>query len=156
MRHLLNLSALLSPTGASDNKSHYYAYGITASKSEPTRDPANWTLEGSNDGNTWTKIDTRSGETFSQRYATQFYTAETTKAFTTYRFTVTATGGADQIQIGELQLLSLKKIDPTGISEIHDRQFTDHNNCAVYNLAGQRLNKVQKGIYIVGRRKVVK
>ena len=125
------------------------AYGITASKSEPTRDPADWTLEGSNDGNTWTKIDTRSGETFSGRYATQFYTVETTKAFTTFRFTVTATGGADQIQIGELQLLSLKKIDPTGISEMHDQQFTNHNNYAVYNLAGQRISRMQKGINII-------
>ncbi|MBR6141378.1 MAG: carbohydrate-binding protein [Bacteroidaceae bacterium] len=131
------------------------AYSITASKNEPTRDPADWTLEGSNDGNTWTVLDTRSGESFSQRYATQFYTAETAEAFTTFRLTVTATGGANQIQIGELQLLSLEKIDPTGISEIHDQQFTNHNKYAVYNLAGQRLNKVQKGIYIIDGKKIL-
>ena len=43
----------------------------------------------------------------------------------------------------------------TGIESIHNSQFIIHNEEAIYNLAGQRLSKTQRGIYIVGGRKVV-
>ena len=42
--------------------------------------------------------------------------------------------------------------DPTGIEAIDNGQLTMDN--AIYNLAGQRLNKKQKGINIVGGKKV--
>ena len=84
-------------------------YGITASKNEVTRDPASWTLEGSNDGQTWTLLDSQTGQTFSNRYVTQFYLTETDDAFSNYRFTVTSVNGGNQLQIGELQLLSVEQ-----------------------------------------------
>lgn len=131
------------------------AYGITASKSEPTRDPADWTLEGSNDGNSWTLLDSRSAQSFSNRYATQFYFAEAATAYSTYRFTVTATGGADQIQIGELQLLSIE--EETGICQptIANNKSSNNN---WYDLSGRQIsnNKLSKGIYIKDGKKVVK
>ena len=43
----------------------------------------------------------------------------------------------------------------TGIESIHNSQFIIHNEEAIYNLAGQRLSKTQRGINIVGGRKVV-
>ncbi|MBO4550411.1 MAG: carbohydrate-binding protein, partial [Bacteroidaceae bacterium] len=53
------------------------AYSITASKNEPTRDPASWVLEAANisvtNSEDWTVLDSRSEEIFSHRYATQFY-----------------------------------------------------------------------------------
>ena len=128
------------------------AYSITASKNELTRDPADWVLEGSNDGETWTLLDSKSGETFSHRYATQFYLLETTQSFNTYRLTVTATNGANQLQIGELQLLSITPVDPTGIAKVNTN--LNHND-NIYNLAGQRLSKPQKGINIINGRKVL-
>ena len=132
------------------------AYSLTASKNEPTRDPAAWTLEGSNDGNTWTPIDSRSGETFSNRYATQFYSAEPAEAYSNYRLTVNAVNGGDQIQLGELQLLSFQPVDPTGINDIKDlNDLKNLNDLKVYNLAGQRLGKVQRGVNIVNGRKVL-
>ena len=130
-------------------------YGITASKSEPTRDPADWTLEGSNDGTTWTQLDSRTGETFSQRYATQFYPTETTEPYSLYRLTVTATGGATQLQIGELQLLHLEG-DPTGICQpqIANTHSTDSS---WYDLSGRRIanGKLTTGIYINNGRKIL-
>ena len=134
-------------------------YGITASKSESTRDPADWTLEGSNDGTFWTQIDNRTGQTFSQRYATQFYSAETTEPYSTYRLTVTATNGANQIQIGEIQLLSVEPVDPTGIdiSPATHSQLPETDS-QLYNLSGQRINDVRnlrQGIYIKNGKKVV-
>ena len=46
---------------------------------------------------------------------------------------------------------------PTGIKTIDNgQQTTDNRRQSIYNLAGQRLNKMQKGINIVGGRKVLK
>ncbi len=129
------------------------AYSLTASKNEPTRDPAAWTLEGSNDGTTWKPIDSRSGETFSNRYATQFYSAEPAEAYSNYRLTINAVNGGNQIQLGELQLLSFQPIDPTGITDLKNHK--DLKDFKVYNLAGQRLEKVQRGVNIVNGRKVL-
>lgn len=44
---------------------------------------------------------------------------------------------------------------PDGIKTIHDSQFSVHNNDAIYNLAGQRLDKMQKGINIVNGKKIL-
>ena len=136
-------------TGVSIN-----AYSITVAKSEPTRDPASWKLEGSNDGQSWTLIDSRTNQLFSQRYATQFYsTKNTEESFLQFRLTVTATNGANQLQIGEFQLLNVQPIDPTGIAIIDDGQQTTDNS--IYNLAGQRLSKPQKGINILNGKKIL-
>ena len=136
-------------------------YGITASKNEPKRDPANWTLEGSNDGTTWALLDSRDGQSFSHRYTTQFYTAEVSEPYSIYRLTVTAVNGADQIQIGELQLLNIDREDPTGISQ---PQIVNHNptNNIYYDLSGRRIangtplvSELTKGIYIVNGKKLI-
>ena len=45
--------------------------------------------------------------------------------------------------------------DPTGIEEIDNGQLTiDNEETGIYNLSGQRLSKMQKGINIVGGRKI--
>ncbi len=44
----------------------------------------------------------------------------------------------------------------TGIESIHNSQFTVHNEEAIYNLAGQRLSKTQRGINIVGGKKIIR
>ena len=134
-------------TGVSIN-----AYSITASKNELTRDPADWTLEGSNDGVTWTLLDTRSNETFSHRYATQFYFVESMESFQHYRLTINKTNGGNQLQISELQLLNIQPVDPTGIDHI---QHTTDNRQTIYNLSGQRLSKPQRGINIINGKKLL-
>ncbi|MBQ4228887.1 MAG: hypothetical protein II675_03675, partial [Bacteroidaceae bacterium] len=130
------------------------AYSITASKNEPTRDPASWILEATNDGENWTLLDTRSDESFSNRYATQFYFIETTETYNTYRLTVTAVNGGNQLQIGELQLLSITPVDPTGIDKDNVIVNFSHNE-AIFNLAGQRLSKPQRGINIINGKKYI-
>ncbi len=40
-------------------------YALTSANDAAERDPRDWTLKGSNDGTTWTTLDTRSGEDFS-------------------------------------------------------------------------------------------
>lgn len=131
------------------------AYAITANKNEITRDPADWTLEGSNDGNTWTMLDSRAGEKFSQRYATQFYSVDAEKSYSTYRLTITSTNGGNQLQIGEIQLLNIVPIDPTGIAEVRNSQSIIHSD--VYDLAGRKVpdGKLPSGIYIVAGKKIM-
>ena len=147
------------------------AYAITANKSEVTRDPASWTLEGSNDGTTWTLLDSRIGETFSQRYATQFYFVEMAESYSTYRLTITATNGGNQIQIGEIQLLNIVPIDPDGIHSIFNDQYSMFDNeDAIYDLQGRKVigteanssslrsganGTLKKGIYIVNGKKIL-
>ena len=47
-------------------------------------------------------------------------------------------------------------IDPDGIKEIKNEELIMKNEGAIYNLAGQRLSKMQKGINIVGGKKILK
>ena len=48
----------------------------------------------------------------------------------------------------------IKDLVPTGIEEIiHNAQFIMHND-AIYNLPGQRISAPQKGINIIGGKKV--
>ncbi|MEV6850119.1 GH92 family glycosyl hydrolase [Actinoplanes sp. NPDC051411] len=84
------------------------SYAVTSGNDEPTRDPADWQLQGSNNGTDWTTVDTRTGQTFAQRGQTVSYTVADPQAFSYYRFNVSKNGGADIVQVGELELA-----DPT-------------------------------------------
>lgn len=90
-----------------DQPQHIDTYTLTAAKDQASFDPAAWKLEGSADGETWTLLDSRIGETFSQRYATQFYSSSNDNAYTHYRLTVEDVNGGAKLQIGEWQLLKL-------------------------------------------------
>jgi predicted alpha-1,2-mannosidase len=79
-------------------------YALTSGNDEPGRDPADWQLQGSNDGTTWTTVDQQSGQSFSDRGQTKEYTVADPQPFTNYRLNVTANGGADIVQLGELEL----------------------------------------------------
>jgi hypothetical protein len=69
-------------------------------------DPADWTLLGSNDGNKWTKLDSRSGETFQWRDQTRPFAVSRSGSFTYFRLSVTRTVGASRLNLAELELLS--------------------------------------------------
>ena len=46
--------------------------------------------------------------------------------------------------------------DATGLSDMSDRSDLSDQSEAIYNLAGQRLQKMQKGVNIVNGKKIVK
>src|SRR4051812_3403349 len=81
-------------------------YAVSSANDVPGRDPATWTLEGSQDGQGWTAIDTRTGEMFGDRFETHRYDFENATAYLYYRLNVTATRdpGLNILQIAELQL----------------------------------------------------
>ena len=71
------------------------AYSLTAANDYPVRDPATWTLSGSNDGTTWTTIDSRSGEVFASRYLKRdFALTQPAAAYRQYRIAMTAKSGS--------------------------------------------------------------
>jgi hypothetical protein len=80
------------------------SYSISSANDVPARDPNAWQLQGSNDGQTWTTVDTRTGEMFAARFQTNKYTCTTPGAYSRYRLNVTANSGGTDLQLSELQL----------------------------------------------------
>jgi fibronectin type 3 domain-containing protein len=93
-------------------------YQISSANDMPTRDPKNWQFQGSNNGTTWTTLDTRSGETFASRYQTNTYDTTNTTAYRYYRLNITANNGGTDIQMSEFALYAPRVINaaPTDIS----------------------------------------
>ena len=79
-------------------------YALTSGNDEPGRDPADWELQGSDDGTIWTTVDSRTGQVFDKRGQTIEYAVADPKPYTHYRLNVTKNGGADIVQLGELEL----------------------------------------------------
>ncbi|THU38278.1 T9SS type A sorting domain-containing protein [Niastella caeni] len=80
------------------------AYAITSANDAPERDPLNWTLQGSNDGNNWSTIDTRTNQDFPERLQTRTFTFTNSTSYTYYRFNMTNNSGT-MLQLAEIELL---------------------------------------------------
>jgi PKD repeat protein/type 1 glutamine amidotransferase len=81
-------------------------YALTSANDFPGRDPRDWTLQGSADGTNWTDLDSRTGETFPQRFQTKQYSFTNSQAYQYYRLNITANSGEPLIQLAELWLFS--------------------------------------------------
>ncbi|MFL6053427.1 MAG: ThuA domain-containing protein, partial [Actinoallomurus sp.] len=79
-------------------------YALTSANDYPGRDPKDWTLQGSQDGKSWTDLDKRSGESFPQRFQTKEYTFKNSTAYQYYKLDVTANSGEPLTQLAELRL----------------------------------------------------
>lgn len=82
------------------------AYTLTSGNDAPERDAKDWNLQGSNDGSTWTLLDSKSGESFSDRNLTKRYDFNNHTAYTYYRLNITANGGSDRLQISEWRVIT--------------------------------------------------
>jgi hypothetical protein len=84
-------------------------YTLTSGNDWPDRDPLSWTLEGSTTGaaGSWTVIDTRTNQGFSNRHQTRVFTANPSNlSFTYYRLNITANHGNSITQLAEWRLFS--------------------------------------------------
>jgi hypothetical protein len=79
-------------------------YTITSANDVPNRDPRNWTLQGSNNGTTWTTLNTQTSQSFSARFQTKTYTFTNSTAYTYYRLNVTAVQSGSIMQLSEWEL----------------------------------------------------
>ncbi|MER5597670.1 GH92 family glycosyl hydrolase [Streptomyces sp. NPDC002265] len=80
-------------------------YALTSANDYAERDPQDWTLKGSADGTQWTTLDTRSGESFAERFQTKSYDlAEPAAGYRHFRLEVTRNNGASGIlQLADVQ-----------------------------------------------------
>ncbi|MBT1711787.1 hypothetical protein KK062_26335 [Fulvivirgaceae bacterium PWU5] len=79
-------------------------YTITSANDVPARDPRNWTLQGSNNGTSWTTINTQTNQTFASRFLTKTYTFSNSTAYTYYRLNVSAVQSGSIMQFAEWEL----------------------------------------------------
>ena len=68
-------------------------YTITSGNDAPLRDPKTWQLEGSADGIFWTRLDSRSNETFTTRFQRKTYSFTNSTAYRFYRLNISENSG---------------------------------------------------------------
>jgi hypothetical protein len=91
-------------TYAAGRKEAIVAYALTSANDFPERDPRDWQVLGSDDGQTWTTVDERKDETFMDRHFKRVFEVQKPAAFATYRFKVLKNSGAVSSQIEEIEL----------------------------------------------------
>jgi predicted alpha-1,2-mannosidase len=79
-------------------------YALVSANDAAERDPTDWTLSGSDDGQTWTVLDRRTGQDFAERFEAREYRFENATAYRHYRLDITANHGDDLVQLAEIQL----------------------------------------------------
>lgn len=84
-------------------------YIFTSGNDSPERDPQDWTIEGSMDGENWVIIDKRDGEEFEKRIFSKTYQFDNQTAFMSYRFNITKLKSGSNFQMGELRLLEIPR-----------------------------------------------
>jgi hypothetical protein len=81
------------------------AYTLTSGNDMPARDPKSWNLYGSNDGNAYTLIDTRTNITFSERTQSIQFNLAQTVTYNYFKFEITGTSTANTSpQLSEIAL----------------------------------------------------
>ncbi|MQA78610.1 MAG: glycoside hydrolase family 92 protein [Streptosporangiales bacterium] len=89
-------------------------YALTSANDAPERDPRDWRLQGSTDGESWATLDERSGEDFAERFETKVYEFDTSTDYRWFRLDVTANHGADIVQLAEVVLSDGSPLPPAG------------------------------------------
>ena len=79
-------------------------YALTSANDAAERDPREWSLQGSTDGETWTTIDARTDQSWEQRFETREFEVEDPGTFNHYRLDITANQSGDLLQLAEWQL----------------------------------------------------
>ena len=81
------------------------SYSFTSGSDVPSRDPKNWILSGSDDGQSWVQLDKRANEpTFKKRKQKRSYSFKNDKAFSYYRITFEPNENAQRLQLAEIDL----------------------------------------------------
>lgn len=79
-------------------------YTIRRRDDAPTTNPATWTVEGSNDGSSWTTLDTQTGITWGVAGENKAFSFTNTTPYLYYRLSVSATAGHAALSVAEFAL----------------------------------------------------
>jgi hypothetical protein len=104
-----------------------YSYSIVPWSSDtfPGRTPTAWTLQGSNDGSTWTTVDTRTAASSSWRqWIPTYFTLASSATWTYWRLNVTANGGDTYMGVRNLSLYGATPPTVTDYSQQDTPQVT--------------------------------
>jgi PKD repeat protein/type 1 glutamine amidotransferase len=100
-------------------------YALSSANDFDGRDPKNWTLQGSQDGQNWTDLNTQTDQDFPQRFQTKDYRFENTQAYQYYRLDITENAGDDLTQLAEFELYSADTVPPEEIEpEVTEAQVS--------------------------------
>ncbi|WP_050697167.1 GH92 family glycosyl hydrolase [Anaeromassilibacillus senegalensis] len=89
-------------------------YAMVSANDAEGRDPENWTLSGSNDGETWTALDSQTGVRFSKRYETKTFELDNDTAYQYYKISITKNRSGQMVQFADLNLATLDEADSQG------------------------------------------
>ncbi|HWS33911.1 MAG TPA: ThuA domain-containing protein, partial [Actinoplanes sp.] len=81
-------------------------YALTSANDSEGRDPKDWTLQSSPDGQAWTDVDKRTGHTFTDRFQTRRFDLATPATAAHFRLNITANNGQPLTQLAELRLFT--------------------------------------------------
>ncbi|MGQ8338251.1 RICIN domain-containing protein [Sunxiuqinia sp. A32] len=93
-------------------------YSLTSANDADTRDPKNWSLRGSNDGEEWVLLDTLSNIDFPTRFEEKYFSIENSTAYSYYRLDMEADFG-DVLQLAEWKLF----VTPESGEEVTSQVF---------------------------------
>ncbi|MDT5038604.1 MAG: hypothetical protein QOE03_3789, partial [Micromonosporaceae bacterium] len=79
-------------------------YSLTSANDAPDRDPRDWTLEGSTDGQQWTALDTQVDQVFGARMQARQFRLANPATYQYFRLNITRNNGSTGMQIAELAL----------------------------------------------------
>lgn len=99
-------------------------YTITSANDVEERDPKDWTLMGSNNGSTWTTLDSRADEDFPTRLLTRSFEISNTQAFTYYRLHILINGNNNNTQFAEWELWQ-RKTQTIAFGELPELTYGD-------------------------------
>ena len=80
------------------------SYSMVSANDFPGRNPKDWTLEGSNDGTTWTVLDTQTNQSWDEPFQTRKFEFTNTTPYANYRLNITKNAGEPLIQLADLNL----------------------------------------------------
>jgi hypothetical protein len=86
-------------------------YKVASANDSPPRDPKSWLFQGSNDGTTWTTVDTETNQSFSGRFSYNVYAINNTTKYQYYRLFITANNGSTETGLGGTGLVQLSEFE---------------------------------------------
>ncbi|MGK5740281.1 GH92 family glycosyl hydrolase [Micromonospora sp. URMC 103] len=105
-------------------------YALTSANDAPTRDPKDFTLQGSVDGTAWTDLDRQTGQTFGGRFTTKTYSVTNTTAYAYYRLNVSANSGDALLQLADWDISDGSDVRPPAtpmVSVVGTGPVSGHN-----------------------------
>ena len=127
-------------------------YTLTSANDAPERDPLSWSLQGSNNGSSWTTIDSRSAQDFPNRFQTRAFTFNNSTGYTYYRFNFSNNSGT-MTQLAEMKLYGTLGGGTTSSSSSSSSSVPLGNIVPLYNSSTQLepTIRVQQGNQLITR-----